>query len=270
MNARKIIKRLSVAAGLYLLLCLGFYLLQPLYVFQPAKLPAHFDFSFDVEPAEHMLAVADEIELNLLHFKANGPRTGTVLYFHGNADNLQRWGHYHTDFTSRGYDVWMYDYRGFGKSGGGRGDKVYYEDARKVFDYVQQKYPEEELVLFGRSLGTSIASELATHVSCDSLILFAPFDNLGHLLSMKYPWIWQPLEVQYDFANDNNMALGIAAPIYILHGTIDAVVPYQSSLYLKEHLLAKDKYFLIDGAGHKNMNEFAPYQRRLTEILGSS
>jgi len=261
---------LFLAAG-YGLLVLGFYFLQPLFIFQPDALPKDHSYSFSGNNAssfeEQQLEVSPSIELNVIHFKTQRPRAGVVLYFHGNADNLQRWGEYHGDFTKRGYDVWMYDYRGFGKSDGRPGDKVYYEDAKKVFDWVQRQYPEEEITLYGRSLGTSIASQLATKVSCDSLILEAPFNNLDHLFKLKFPWLWQPFAQQYDFANDRHLAMQISAPVHIIHGTRDRIVPFESSIPLKEYLQAKDSYTLIHGGGHKNLANFSDYQYQLSRLL---
>lgn len=271
---KKYFKRLLVLAGAYGALVLGFYLLQPFFIFQPDDLPETHEFAFDTDYLQHdtafqesSLTVAPGVELNLIHFKTNRPKMGTILYFHGNADNLQRWGQYHTDFTSRGYDVWMYDYRGYGKSDGRPGDAVFYADAKKVFDWVQSHHPDEDITLYGRSLGTSIASELATKVVCDSLILEAPFGNLDQLFKLKFPWLWQPFAQQYDFANDRHLALQITAPVHIIHGTKDKVVPFESSIPLKEYLLAKDSYTLIRGGGHKNLSKFSDYQYRLTRLL---
>lgn len=269
---KKLLKRTAILGIIYGTLVLGFYLLQPFFVFQGTALDKSHAYSFNEEiPAiEYFLPVAGEVELNLLHFPTNQERRGTVLFFHGNADNLERWGKRHMEFTARGYDVWMYDYRGFGKSGGKPGDAVFYSDARKVFDYVQEKYPNEELVFYGQSLGTAVASQLATQVNCDSLILVAPFTNLDDLFQTKFPWLWQPFSAQYDFAVDSHLDEGIDSPIHIIHGTRDFVIPWTNSIFLKELFEAKDSYEKIDGAGHKNFYEFAPFQAILSEKLGLS
>jgi pimeloyl-ACP methyl ester carboxylesterase len=101
---------------LYLLVASYFYFFPDQFVFQSERLPQNHVYTFDQEFREYTIRTTDGETLNALLFSPQDSSRGLILYFHGNAGNLQRWGEYAVDFTSLGYDVLMTDYRGYGKS----------------------------------------------------------------------------------------------------------------------------------------------------------
>lgn len=269
MKIKTFLSLLATVAALWLLLTLSIYSLQRFIIFQAEPLPENHSFQFDFPFTELFLTTPDSVQLNALYFPqttdAISPK-GAILYFHGNADNLQRWGQYSPDLTQRGYDVLMIDYRNYGKSGGWHDEAAYYRDAQMAYDWLLQKFSAEEIIIYGRSLGASIASELATKVEAKLLILETPFDNIQHAIETAIPVLWLPYPLKYQFANDRHLPL-IDYPIYIFHGTKDQVVPYRSAKALKPLLKVTDHFYTIEGGGHKNLGEFLIFQERLNEIL---
>lgn len=237
--------------------------LQKKALFRPTQLPADYVFRFDAPFEEHFLDTPDGARLNVLRFPSEWTQQrGTVLYFHGNRDNLQRWGGLHRDFTSRGYDFVAPDYRGYGKSTGEPGEKVLYEDARLVYDWLLQDRPAHQLVLYGRSLGTGVACYLAAHVRARALVLETPFDNISGLLASYLRRSKLPFRPALFFPNDRHLRQ-TSLPALLFHGTADRVVPYASAARLKHCLKPGDEFVTIPGGAHGNLREYPVYQEKL-------
>lgn len=242
--------------------------LQKKALFRPVALPEEHVFSFSHPFEEHFLLTPDGARLNVLRFPSGLPnRRGVVLYFHGNRDNLQRWGAMHVDFTSRGFDFVIPDYRGYGKSGGEPNERSYYADARLVYDWVRQDCPAHNLVLYGRSLGTGMASYLAAHVRAKMLMLETPFDNIGGLFASYFRRPEIPFRPAFFFPNDRHLRQS-ALPALLFHGTADRVVPYACASRLQTCLKPGDLFVTIPEGTHQNLREFAVYQEHLGEWLG--
>ena len=256
-------------ASIYLLIIVGTYALQKYIIFQPDGLAMDYQFVFEKQYEEFFIKTTDGATLNALLFQTDLPRKGLVLYFHGNADNLQRWGKFQSDFTSRGYDILMVDFRGFGKSTRQPDELKFYEDAQFIYDWVFEnfeKYKKSEVIIYGRSLGCAVASNLATKVKAQKVILETPFKNIGNLIKTNSRVLFFPFDFKYNFPNDQHLSK-IKEPIYIFVGTKDWVVPNKSSEQLKPLLKSSDQYIEIEGGGHKNLSTFKKYQQALDAIL---
>jgi len=263
----KILKRLLIwLTVIYLTVIVGVYVLQKYIIFQGEKLETTYQFDFDKPFEENFIDTPDGKQLNTLLFKTELNRKGLVLYFHGNADNLQRWGKYHVDFNSRGYDVLMMDFRGFGKSTGIPNEALFYKDAKLIYDWVKKKYPDDELIIYGRSLGCGIASNLAAQVNAKMVFLETPFHSFGELIRGRSKLFFFPFNFRYDFPNYLHLQR-ITEPVIIFAGTEDWVVPNSSTEKLKPYLKPTDRYINIDSAGHKNLNAFKKYHEELDLIL---
>ena len=92
-----------------------FQYLQEKVVFLPVKLPEDYPFEFDGNFEEYFFKTPFEGKINALLFRIENPK-GVILYFHGNADNLVRWGKIALEFSAFGYDIFVMDYRSYGKS----------------------------------------------------------------------------------------------------------------------------------------------------------
>jgi len=250
-------KILGIIALVYLTLLVGFYFLQDRFVFQTKKLSKNYTFTFDQPFEEYFIAAGDDT-LNVLLFRTTQPAKGLILYFHGNADNLQRWGNYAIDFTSLSYDILMLDYRGYGKSTGTPSETILYSDAQVVLTWVQSNIPYSKLILYGRSLGSAVASHLATTTNPDLLMLETPFDELNSAL--------YTFSSRYTFPTKDFMPKVICKKV-IIHGTSDWVVPLSSALRLKPLLKDGDQFVIIEGGSHNNLRDFDKYHKTLKEVL---
>ncbi len=251
-----------LAAG-YLLLVFGLYWFQTQIVFQRKTLKEEHKFEFDEPFTEFKIKGSAGALINTLIF--NPPIAepkGTLLYFHGNADNLQRWGNYAVDFTKIGYQVVMIDYTGFGKTRGTPTEELLYQNAEDVWKWTQHHLPAKNFIIYGRSLGTAVASHLAVNHSASQLILETPFYQLKQD-RLKY---FFPFGLKYEFANHKNIPL-IDYPITIIQGTNDWVVSLASAQKLIPLLKPTDNFFVIEGGGHKNLRDFEEYHQLLNDIL---
>lgn len=241
--------------------------LQKKALFRPVTLAEDYRFTFDTPFEESFLDTSDGARLNVLRFPSAWPqRRGVVLYFHGNRDNLQRWGAMHRDFTARGFDFIIPDYRGYGKSTGQPNERTYYEDARLVYDWVRKECPAHQVVLYGRSLGTAMASYLAAHVRARTLILETPFDNISGLLASYLRRTQLPFRPAFFFPNDRHLRQ-TDIPALLFHGTADRVVPYESAARLQACLKPGDEFITIPGGTHSNLGTYKVYQEKLSEWL---
>jgi uncharacterized protein len=246
----------------YFVLIIAAYLFQDKLVFQSTSLKFDYPFVFNHPFEEYFINTPDSQCLNILHFKTDCTCKGVVVYFHGNADNLQRWGHFAADFTKLGYDVVLMDYRSYGKSTGVPSENMLYADAQLLWDWSKKRFDYPRWVIFGRSLGAAVATHLAQDVQPDLLGLETPFETIngawaGYIL---------PFKMKYAFPNKDHLGK-IACKKYIFHGTSDWVVPLRSAQKLKPFLKNGDDMVVIEGGGHKNLNTYPLYHQKLAELL---
>ena len=160
---KKIILRFSIIILLLFLIPIGYYYFQQEnMLFQKVTLPQDYSFSYKQPFEELFLETEKGAKINALYFKIANPK-GVILYFHGRGGNLaHRWGHIFREFTCRGYDFFIMDYRGFGKSQGKLSEKALYLDARKCYEFLKEHYREDQIIIYGCSLGTGIATHVAS------------------------------------------------------------------------------------------------------------
>jgi len=253
-----IAKILGILGLVYGVAALGFNLFQDQFVFQSEPLPKSHTYTFDQPFEEHFLTTGSGDTLNVLLFKAAQPAKGLILYFHGNADNLQRWGQYAIDFTSLGYDILMMDYRGYGKSTGTPSETSMYSDAQRMLAWTNANLPYTKLIIYGRSMGSAVASNLATTALPDLLILETPFDELKSAL--------YTFSSKHKFPTKDFLAK-VTCKRILIHGTNDWVVPLSSALNLKPLLNDSDQFVIIEGGSHNNLRDFSDYHKTLEEAL---
>jgi hypothetical protein len=241
------------------------YVFQERLIFRPDKLSDKHQFKFEQTFEEINYTTEDNNTINALLFKTEHPK-GIVFYHHGNADNLEYWGSKAIDFTSRGYNVLMYDYRGFGKSiGKVKNEKMIMADALMIYKKLLYDYKERDVIIYGISLGTGIATRLAHENNPKLLVLETPYFNFYDVSKFHYPYLPNSILLHYKFKN-NKLLPEIKIPIFIFHGTEDETVPYDSSVRLAQ-LSTNIKLFTIQNGSHSNLNTFHDYHEKLSEIL---
>ena len=250
--------------GSYVSLCLVFYFLQHFFFFRPEILPYHFEYRYPFPFEEVHFDMEDGGYINGLHFKVPNSK-GVVFYLKGNSRSIKGWGKFAKDFVSKGYDFFMIDYRGFGKSSGKRTETTLYNDAQTVYKWLSNRYDEEEIILYGRSMGSGIATRVASWNRPKMLILDAPYYSF--LYQVKRYGFWLPLRwlLRYKIRSDFFIKK-VDCPIFILHGTRDRLISFRQSEMLAS-LVKHLELIPIEGGGHNNLPSFPEYHEYLYDIL---
>ena len=263
--ARKTTVSLLSTIGFYSIIVSFIFSVQKKLIFLPDTLAKDYTFQFELPYEELNLTHENGEKVNTLYFPAKDAKA-LILYFHGNSKNLQHWGKYLPDLVNRGYDVVAIDYRGYGKSDGKVSEIGMYEDAGLLYDWAVSEFPDQELILWGRSLGSGVASQLSSKRKAQKLVLETPFYNMTELIKTRFPVLIVPVEMKYKFPNNEYIEKN-QMTTFIIQGTKDSIVPLRSANKLKEILETEDHFFTIKGAGHRNLHEFNDYQSVLDEIL---
>ncbi|MCC5791450.1 MAG: alpha/beta hydrolase [Legionellaceae bacterium] len=164
-------------------------------------------------------------------YKAAQPGQPTVLYFQGNAGNIAHRLPLAEPLLQQGIGMFLMGYRGYGGNPGAPSEQGHYADARQALAFLQtQGVPPSQIVLYGESLGTGVASELAQEQPFCALILQSPFLSLVDLARWHYPWI---LLKPWDRYDSFSKIKKIHSPLLIVHGKRDNIVPFAhaQSLY---------------------------------------
>lgn len=257
---------ICVVLAMYILVSILLYYLQDYFFFKPEKLPDNFKFHYNnQEVDEYKVITRDGASLNGLHFKVKNPK-GIVMYLKGNSRSIKGWGKFAVDFTRNGYDVIMMDYRGFGKSTGRRNQKSLKRDGQLVYNMIREKVAEKHIILYGRSLGSGLATKIASVNSPRMLILDAPYYSLTKVANRYMPFMPLSWLIKYPLPTYKWIRY-VQCPIHIIHGTDDKLIPYKTSVKLSRIKPRLTKLHTVIGGGHKNLNIFESYHLMLKEIL---
>lgn len=249
---------------LVIFLTSGIYFFQAKLIFFPEVLSPNYQYRFEHDFEEVNYQVGENVTIHALHFKAEKSE-GIVFYSHGNAGSLANWGNVADIFLANNFDVLIYDYRGYGKSNGSVSEANLYHDAIYIYEQLAKEYGEGHIVVYGRSIGTGIATKVASEFNPKQLILESPYYNLPDLAKKIFP-VAPSFLLKYKLRNDQ-MISKVACPITIFHGTVDEVIYYKSSLKLEKLIKKGDKLVPIIGGHHNDLENFEAYRNELGNIL---
>lgn len=237
----------------YLLIISYLYFNQENFIFQPTKLSKDYKFQFEQNFEEFTIPSFDGINLNGLLFKVENSK-GLIFYLHGNAGALDSWSNVAQTYTDLGYDIFILDYRGFGKSEGEiESEEQFYKDVAFAYKKLLLQYPENKVIIIGYSIGTGPATHLASINSPKALILQAPYYNFSEMADSRFPFLPE-FVLKYKFTT-NIFIPRIKTPIYIFHGDKDQVIPFSNSVKLKKMLKPTDHFYLLKNQDHLNIND---------------
>ena len=259
------LKILIGIAIIYLLICIGYYLFQEKIIFHPEKIPQNFQYQYPVPFEEHFLKTDDGVSINMVHCKIENPK-GVVLYFHGNAAHLYELGFVAEELTSLGYDVLLMDYRSYGKSTGKLNEENLHKDAKMCYDWLLNKYEANQITIFGRSIGTGVATKLASTVTHQKLVLESPYFSVVDLGQYYTPYLPYPLLVRYPLKSGEHIQK-VKAPVFIIHGKTDKIVPFASGKKLAEATPNLGKFYELEYAGHNDLVQFDSYHKALADVF---
>jgi hypothetical protein len=244
---------LGILAAAYGGLVLLLYLYQPHLVFYPevdrevAATPRQASLAYE----DIRLKTADGVDLHGWYIPAPQPR-GTVLFLHGNAGNISHRLDSLEMFHRLGYSTLIFDYRGYGNSGGKPTEQGTYRDAEAAWRYLteQRHTPECRIVLFGESLGGAVASCLATRQKPAALVIASGFTSVPELGQQLYPYL--PVKLVANIRYDTREYLrAVTAPVLIAHSPQDDIIPFEHgrALYAAAN---PPKQFLELAGGHND------------------
>jgi pimeloyl-ACP methyl ester carboxylesterase len=263
---RKIRQFLVLLIGALIFAGILLYMFQERLIFLPTKLPESHTYSFEHSFEEFTLETPDLARLNALHFKVTDPK-GVILYFHGNAGDLSRWGEVVSIFPDHGYDVIVMDYRTYGKSTGKLSKQALLEDAARFYEHTLTICPEEDIILYGRSLGSGIASYLASQYNPRQLILETPYYSLEAIAKKRFPILPISKLLRYNLQSFEYLQ-EVNTPISIFHGDEDKVIPISSGRKLFDAIPSASKWFyVIPGGRHNDLDTFAEFHEAVFRSL---
>lgn len=181
------------------------------------------------------------------------PPSRILLFCHGNAGNISHRLDNVRLLQQRGISVFIFDYRGYGRSNGRISEKGFYLDSEAAYQ-VARKWAEgnkAKLIVFGRSLGGIAATHLGATQDCDGLILESTFTNMGAMAGAHYPLPFAERLFKHRLNAVGEIAQ-VSAPILFFHGDDDRIVPIRLGRQLYEAAPNPKEFVTLPGAGHND------------------
>ncbi|MBL7481838.1 alpha/beta hydrolase [Legionella bononiensis] len=193
---------------------------------------------------------ADNLKLKSW-YKPADKNQPTILYLHGNAGHIGYRMPLARQFLDSGIGLLLLEYRGYGGNIGSPTEQGFYKDGEAAVHYLlKQGIAPQKIVLFGESLGTGVATKIANQHQFCAIILQSPFTSLVNLSRYHYPWLFIS---PWDKYNSLKRITKINAPLLVLHGTRDQIVPYSEGLKLFNEALEPKKMHTLQGYDHNNL-----------------
>lgn len=260
---RVLLSILAAAVTLYL----TFVFVMSLW-FRQLLYPAPVDLGGATPPNAELvtLRARDGKEVHALHFRNATART-TLVHFHGNGDTIRSMGGVASDLLQRGFAVLLVEYRGYGSSraSGPPSENGLYLDAEAALDALSADgIGADRIVLWGTSLGTGIATEMAARGRGRALILVTPYTSIPAIVDRASPGLLPSTFIARDRFDNLEKAKGVYVPTLIAHGDSDEIVPYDMGAELAR-AFQNAQLVTVPGARHGDV-----YVRgRLVDVIAN-
>lgn len=264
--ARRALRVIAVLAVIHITALTLMYCFQEKLIFHPPPaLKPDYRFDYTAQYEEVAIPVSGGVSIHGLLFHATKPSKGLVFYLHGNGGSLEGWGYMSDVYTRLGYDLFILDYRGYGKSGGEiTSMPQFLGDVRSAYVQMKKRYAESDIVVAGFSIGTGPAAWLSSVEDPKLLILQAPYFDLASVAAARFPMVPMSL-LRYNFTTSEYLKHA-NCDVFMFHGTADRVVHYENAVRIKAEN-PKVSFYAISGLGHAKFNDDPEFQARLSEIL---
>jgi fermentation-respiration switch protein FrsA (DUF1100 family) len=252
-------------AYLLVLACLYVFQRQLLY-FPDRSRPEHGHFA-ELGVREVWLTTKDGLSLLSWYLP---PREGrpVILYFHGNGGNIGHRAHPMRRFGDEGYGVLLVGYRGYGGNPGSPSEAGFYADAQAAVDFLEHEgIGTDRLVLYGESLGSGVAVEMAARRPVGALVLESPYTSIAALAQYHYPYVPASLLI-WDRFDAVSQIDALKAPVLILIGGRDIIVPPRFSQALYDAAPEPKEVWFAPEGGHEDLERFGSLDRVVAFIEG--
>ena len=265
---RRLKRTVKLLIIVYCGLGIALWYLQDSIFLQSKTLNAGYVYKFKQPFAELNIPISENETLHAVQFfpADTANRKGLILYFHGNKENITHYVPAAALLTGHGYEVWMLEYPGFGKANGVFSEDRLYKNADLLYKLALKKYAADAITIYGRSLGTGVAAELAAHAVCKQVILETPYYSLPELAAAHFPIYPTSAMIRYNFPVYTYLPL-IKVPVTVFHGTADGVIPYKHASRLKPLLKKSDVFVTIENGSHNNLASFSVFNQKLDRLL---
>ena len=259
----------AICLALYAAVLAWLWFQQEKLLFAPAVLPANQVLA--LAPDVHEVAVdVPGARLSALHLRLPQPR-GVIFFLHGNAGSLASWFVNPEYYRRANFDLFMIDYRGYGKSTGQiQGEAQLHADVRAAWASVAAQYAGRKVVIYGRSLGSGLAASLAAELSLsrapDLTVLVSPYSSMTDLTREYYRWVPE-FVLRYPLRTDYVIGR-IKGPVLLLHGERDALIGPHHSDSLKALAPAVTVVHIPDAA-HNDLQDFDTYLSAFAKALAA-
>lgn len=245
-----------IAIAFFVIGLMGCAKFQTSHIFFPQTIKQDFKYSpvAGIVPEEVFINEQDSTRINELFFKGSSGKV--ILYFHGNAGGLDSWQYIYKYYHDLDINFLIIDYRGYGKSTGNITEEGLYSDGKASYDYLVSKgFVPDSIIVLGRSIGTGIATDLASKYQVGALILESPFADfealVKHMTSASVPSV-------YKFKNLEKIN-SIKCPLLVIHGKKDELIDFSNGQKIFEAYQGKKQFLPIEDGTHNNLPDFPEY-----------
>lgn len=257
----------------YLTITAAFVLLQRKLIYFPGPLDGTTPRAFSLEFEDVRFPSSKGVTLNGWWAEHPGPKAKrpVVLYCHGNAANLSYLAEVMRLFYDYGFDVFLFDYRGYGASGKGPlSEEGLAVDAKAAYGWLLKKgIPEGRIIVWGQSLGSGVAARLAAGTNPAGLVLEGAFPSVYSMSREKYPWLLIPPFLVWDKFETAKYAAERSCPLLQMHMEKDEIVPVRLGRKVFEKAAEPKEWLLVEGIGHNDYPSVAmKYKKPVMDFVG--
>lgn len=247
MNWQAVMSFLSSLMLVYAACLFALYLTQRNFIYFPTRFESYNEQALQSQG----VLVVEQVGLQWLVMPALQPSDKYLIYFHGNGgaalDRLSKMA----PWAMNGYHVVFAEYPGYGTNTGQNGEQEFYAAARVVIDKTKSDFPDAILYLYGESIGSGTAVQMATEYDVKALIIEAGFSSLTDLVRMKMPFV--PTFLLKDRFDNIKKINDIDTVLLSIHGTRDGIVPYRYGKKLYDAYNGSKDMMTVEGAGHNDL-----------------
>lgn len=236
-----------ILVSAWVILGLLLYIFQPEFVYYPAgkivATPANAGLSFE----DIILTTPDQVKIHGWYVPHEHPRA-TLLFLHGNGGNISHRIEKLSIYNQLGLSVFIIDYHGYGTSGGSPSEKTTYMDAKSAWEYLthDRGIPEKQIIIYGESMGSAVATWLASHVTAGALIIESAFTSIQSMGKHYYPYLPVKLLARIKYPVIDYIKK-VHCPVLVIHSPQDEIVPYQQGRELYETANIPKSFLEITG-----------------------
>ncbi len=247
---------------IYSLLALIIYLRQESFIFFPNKTRHTLD-PLNTRIKEYSITHED-VTLKGWLVNPQFINHNLIIYYGGNAEDVYHSVHEFLELD--GTAALLVNYRGYGSSTGKASEEKLFMDALHIYDDIRKRHHPEHIYLLGRSLGSGVATYVASKKTVQGIILATPYDSLIHMARRSFPWLPTSMLLKHRF-NSLEYVQQIRQPILIIYGGKDSIIPNKRTKNLIQYIPGTKEVYCLEEADHNNISLFPEYWLHIVSFL---